>query len=388
MPVINSIAADAETLKAWRRHLHQHPELQYDCHETAKFVVDKLRSFGITEIHSGIAQSGVVALIEGRGAGRTIALRADMDALPMEDMSGTEHASKVPGVAHTCGHDGHTTMLLAAAKYLAETRNFAGRVALVFQPAEEGGAGAKAMIEAGIMDRFDVSEVYGMHNAPGDAQGHFLTTAGPLQASADEFRIDITGKGGHGASPQECIDPIPAGAAIVQAMQTIVSRNVNALDRLVVSVTEFHAGTTFNIIPETAYLTGTVRCFSAETRDLAERRIREIVEAQAQVYGCTAKLTYDRGYPVTINHPEQAAFAAQVAREVVGEDRVTDDCDPIMPAEDFSYMLEARPGAYLFLGQGDTYGCHHPKYDFNDEIAPIGASFFARLIETALPLQE
>ena len=238
------------------------------------------------------------------------------------------------------------------------------------------------------MDRFDVSEVYGMHNAPGDAQGHFLTTAGPLQASADEFRIDITGKGGHGASPQECIDPIPAGAAIVQAMQTIVSRNVNALDRLVVSVTEFHAGTTFNIIPETAYLTGTVRCFSAETRDLAERRIREIVEAQAQVYGCTAKLTYDRGDPVTINHPEQAAFAAQVAREVVGDDRVTDDCDPIMPAEDFSYMLEARPGAYLFLGQGDTFGCHHPKYDFNDEIAPIGASFFARLIETALPLQE
>ncbi|SDH59810.1 M20 aminoacylase family protein [Alloyangia pacifica] len=388
MPVINSIAADAETLKAWRRHLHQHPELQYDCHETAKFVVGKLKDFGIAEIHEGIAQSGVVAIIEGRGTGRTIGLRADMDALPMEDLSGTAYASKVPGVAHTCGHDGHTTMLLAAAKYLAETRNFAGRVALIFQPAEEGGAGAKAMIDEGIMDRFDVSEVYGMHNAPGDAQGHFLTTAGPLQASADEFRIDITGKGGHGASPQDCIDPIPAGAAIVQAMQTIVSRNVNALDRLVVSVTEFHAGTTHNIIPGTAYLTGTVRCFSTETRDLAERRIREIVDLQAQVYGCTAELTYDRGYPVTVNHPEQAAFAAQVAREIVGADKVVDDCDPIMPAEDFSYMLEARPGAYLFLGQGDTFGCHHPKYDFNDEIAPIGASFFARLIETALPLQE
>ncbi|ANT59443.1 amidohydrolase [Salipiger sp. CCB-MM3] len=388
MPVINSIAAEAETLKEWRRFLHQHPELLYDCHKTAAFVVEKLKSFGITEIHEGIAQSGVVAIIEGRGAGRTIGLRADMDALPMDDLSGTDYASKVPGVAHTCGHDGHTTMLLAAAKYLAETRNFSGRVALIFQPAEEGGGGAKAMIDEGIMDRFDVAEVYGMHNAPGDAQGHFLTTAGPLQASADEFRIDVSGKGGHGASPQDCIDPIPAAAGIVQAMQTIVSRNVNALDRLVVSVTQIHAGTTDNIIPATAYLTGTVRCFSTPTRDLAETRIREIAKLQAEVYGCTAEVTYHRGYPVTENHPEQAAFAAQIAREVVGADKVVDDCDPIMPAEDFSYMLQARPGAYLFLGQGDTFGCHHPQYDFNDDIAPIGASFFARLIETALPVQE
>ncbi|MBN9886323.1 M20 aminoacylase family protein [Salipiger abyssi] len=387
MPVINSIAAEADTLTEWRRHLHRHPELLFDCVKTAAFVTEKLRSFGISEIHEGIAQTGVVAVIEGRAPGRTIALRADMDALPMEDLSGTDHASTVPGMAHTCGHDGHTTMLLGAAKYLAETRNFAGRAVLLFQPAEEGGGGGKVMVEEGVMDRFDVEEVYGIHNSPGEPEGHILTAPGPLMASADEFRIEIAGQGGHGAEPHMSTDPVPAAAAMVGALQTIVSRNVSAIDRLVVSVTEIHAGTAHNIIPGTAWLGGTVRSFSPETRDLAERRLREIAEAQAAVYGCTAKVIYDRGYPPTVNHAAQAAFAAEVARAVVGDDKVRDDIDPIMPAEDFSYMLEARAGAYLFLGQGDTPNCHHPKYDFNDTIAPIGASFFARLVETALPLK-
>ncbi|MCR8550221.1 M20 family metallopeptidase [Salipiger sp. P9] len=387
MPVINSIAADADTLTAWRRHLHQHPELLFDCVKTAGFVVEKLTSFGISEIHEGIAKTGVVAIIEGRAPGRTIGLRADMDALPMQDLSGSDHASTVPGVAHTCGHDGHTTMLLGAAKYLAETRNFAGRVALLFQPAEEGGGGGKVMVDEGIMDRFGIEEVYGIHNAPGEPEGHIVTAPGPLMASADEFRIEITGKGGHGAEPQDCIDPVPAAAALVGALQTIVSRNTSAIDNLVVSVTEIHAGTAHNIIPSTAWLGGTVRSFRPETRDMAERRMREIAEAQAAVFGCTAEVIYDRGYPPTVNHAAQAAFAAEVAREVVGADKVRDDIDPIMPAEDFSYMLEARPGAYLFLGQGDTPVCHHPEYDFNDSIAPIGASFFARLVETALPLK-
>ena len=388
MPVINSIAADAEQMKTWRRHLHAHPELLFDCVKTAAFVVERLREFGISEIHEGIAQTGVVAIIDGRAPGRTIGLRADMDALPMNDLSGADHASTVPGMSHACGHDGHTVMLLGAAKYLAETRNFAGRVALIFQPAEEGGAGGLAMVEAGIMDRFDIAEVYGLHNAPGDPEGHLLTNPGALLASADSFRIDIDGQGGHGAEPHRAADPIPAAVAMVQAINSILARNVSALDRLVISVTEVHAGTSHNIIPGTAWLGGTVRSFSPEARDLAERRITEIAQAQAQVFGCTARLHYDRGYPATINHPDQARFAAAVARDVVGADRVNDACDPIMAAEDFAYLLQARPGAYLFLGQGDTPNCHHPAYDFNDAITPVGASFFARLIETALPLQE
>ncbi|EEX15824.1 amidohydrolase [Citreicella sp. SE45] len=386
MPVINSIAAEAETLKEWRRHLHRNPELLFDCVKTAAFVVDKLKGFGVSEIHEGIANTGVVAIIEGRARGRTIGLRADMDALPMDDLSGAEHASTVPGVAHTCGHDGHTTMLLGAAKYLAGTRNFAGRVALIFQPAEEGGGGGKVMVDEGMMDRFGIEEVYGIHNSPGDPEGHILTAPGALMASADEFRIEITGVGGHGAEPAASVDPIPAAAAMVGALQTIVSRNVSALDRLVVSVTEVHAGTAHNIIPGTAWLGGTVRSFRPEIRDLAERRMREIAETQAAVFGCTATVLYKRGYPPLVNHAEQARFAAEVAREVVGADKVDADTAPVMPAEDFSYMLEARPGAYLFLGQGDTPNCHHPKYDFNDAIAATGASFLARLVERALPI--
>ncbi|PYG34552.1 M20 aminoacylase family protein [Pelagimonas varians] len=386
MPIVNSIAAMQDDMTAWRRHLHQHPELGLDCFKTAAFVVEKLKEFGITDIHEGIARSGVVAIIEGRSEGRTIGLRADMDALPMDDLSGTDHASTVPGVAHTCGHDGHTTMLLGAAKYLAETRNFAGRVALIFQPDEEGGGGGRIMVEEGMMERFAIDEVFGIHNSPEDAEGHILTAPGPLMAAVDSFQINIKGVGGHGAMPYSTRDPIIAAVAMVQSIQSIVSRNVDAIDRLVVSVTQIHAGTSHNIIPDTAFLEGTVRSFDKDVQALVMERMADIVEHQAKVFGMEAELKYEQGYPATVNHTAQAAFAAEVARDVVGADHVDGNCKPIMAAEDFSYMLEARPGAYLFLGQGGGPVCHHPEFDFNDTIAPIGASFFARLVEKALPL--
>lgn len=386
MPIVNSIAASEPQMTEWRRYLHQHPELGLDCFKTAEFVVDRLKEFGITDIHTGIARTGVVAIIEGRATGRTIGLRADMDALPMEDLSGTDHASTIPGMAHTCGHDGHTTMLLGAAKYLAETRNFSGKVALIFQPAEENEGGGRIMVEEGMMDRFGIDEVYGIHNMPGGPVGHLHTNRGALLAGVDEFTIEITGVGGHGAMPFQTRDPVVTAASVVQALQTIVSRNVDALDRLVVSVTQIHTGSAMNIVPETAILNGTVRYFDKVVQAVVKERMAEIVEYQAKSFGMTATLNYIEGYPPTVNHPEQAEFAAEVAREVVGAEAVDIDSPPIMPGEDFSYMLEARPGAYLFLGQGDTPGCHHPKYDFNDTIAPVGASFFARLVEKALPL--
>jgi hippurate hydrolase len=386
MAVINRIADFAEDMKTWRRHIHENPELGLECHETAAFVVERLKEFGVDEIHEGIARSGVVAIINGQGAGPTVGLRADMDALPMAEMTGLDYASKVEGRAHACGHDGHTTMLLGAARYMAETRNFAGRVALIFQPAEEGGGGGRVMVEEGMMERFAIAEVYGIHNAPGEAEGHLLTGPGPMMAAVDTFRISIQGVGGHGAMPHQTKDPVMAAVAIVQALQTIVSRNVDALDQLVVTVTQIHAGTGDNIIPDTAELVGTVRSFAPEVRDLAEERIRAIAATQAAVFEMSAQVDYERGYPATVNDPARAAFAAEVAREVVGEARVDANARPIMAAEDFSYMLEARPGAYLFLGQGDTPVCHHPKFDFNDEIAPIGASFFVRLVEKLQPL--
>jgi amidohydrolase len=387
MPVINRIAGFAEDMKTWRRYLHQHPELALDCDLTAAFVVERLKEFGITEIHTGIAKTGVVAIIEGKGAGPTIGLRADMDALPLDEITGADWASTVPGKMHACGHDGHTTMLLGAARYLAETRNFAGRVALIFQPAEEIIGGGRIMVEEGMMDRFGIEEVYGIHNAPGFPAGAFLMAEGPMMAAVDTFWIDIQGKGGHGAMPHQCADPVMTAVSIAQALQTIVSRNVDALDQLVISITQIHSGSATNIIPDTAQVVGTIRTFKPEVRDLAERRFGEIVEGHKTAFGMDVKLTYERGYPPTVNHPDQTAFAAGVARAVVGPDRVDDKARPIMAAEDFSYMLEARPGAYLFLGQGDTAVCHHPAYDFNDEIAPVGASFFARLIETRCPAE-
>jgi amidohydrolase len=384
MPVINRIADYADEMTGWRKHLHAHPELRFDCHKTAAFVAAQLRAFGVDEIHEGIATSGIVAIINGQGTGRTIGLRADMDALPMEETTGLDYASTVKGAMHACGHDGHTTMLLGAAKYLAETRNFAGRVALIFQPAEEGGGGAEVMVNEGILDRFDIAEVYALHNAPGTAVGAFYTTPGPIMAAVDTFHIHVKGRGGHGAMPHETADPVVACVGIVSAIQTIVSRNHFALEELVVSVTQIHTGTVDNVIPETGYINGTVRTFSPSVRDMVQKRLGEIVAGQATAYGVTATLDFEIGYPATINDPDKTAFAAAVAREVSAD--VVDDAAPEMGAEDFAYMLNQRPGAYLFVGNGDTAGLHHPDYDFDDTVAPVGASFFARVVERALPV--
>ena len=386
MPVVNSIADRESEMRGWRHHLHRHPELGFALPGTARFVADTLRSFGVDAVHEGIAETGIVAIIEGRGDGPTIGLRADMDALPIEEATGAAHASTVPGRMHACGHDGHTTMLLGAARYLAETRRFRGRVALIFQPAEEGGAGGDAMVREGIMDRFDIREVYGIHNAPNVPEGTIATNPGPLLAGADTFAVEIRGAGGHGAMPHETRDPVPAAVAIAAAMPTIVSRNRHVRDALVVSVTLIHAGTADNIIPGTATVGGTVRTFDGSVQDMVERRMAEIVRGTAAAYGVEADFRYHRGYPATVNDPDRAAFAVAVAREVVGEGMVDPDCPPEMGAEDFSYMLQARPGAYVLLGAGPGAALHHPEYDFNDRIAPIGASFFARLVETAQPV--
>ncbi|MEM1388289.1 MAG: M20 aminoacylase family protein [Pseudomonadota bacterium] len=387
MPIINRIGDYAAEMTKWRRWMHRHPELGFDCHKTAAFVVEKLKSFGVDEIHEGIAKTGVVAIINGQGDGPTIGLRADMDALPIDEATGLDYASETPGVMHACGHDGHTTMLLGAAKYLTETRRFKGRVALIFQPAEEGGAGGNVMVQEGMMERFDIAQVYALHNAPDREPGRFFTTPGPIMAAVDEFRITIKGKGGHGAFPQETKDPVTAAVAMVQAIQTIVSRNHKALDALVISVTSIHAGAALNVIPAEATLGATVRTFDPAVREMVIRRVQEIMEGHAKAFDVEAHVDWGQdNYPATVNTAEEAAFAADVAADVVGADAVTRDATPEMGSEDFAFMLEARPGAYLFLGQGEGPFCHHPGFNFNDEVAPVGASFFARAVEMAQPL--
>uniref|UniRef100_UPI0040478FB5 M20 aminoacylase family protein n=1 Tax=Yoonia sp. TaxID=2212373 RepID=UPI0040478FB5 len=386
MPVINRIADFTTDMTAWRRHLHQIPELMFDCHRTAAFVAERLRGFGITEIYEGIATTGIVAIIEGQGEGPTIGLRADMDALPMQEETGLEYASTIDGMMHACGHDGHTTMLLGAARYLAETRNFKGRVALIFQPAEERGGGGEVMVKEGILDRFDIKEVYALHNAPGTPVGHFYTTPGPIMAAADDFDIHITGKGGHGAMPHDCVDPVVAAVSIAQAIQTIVSRNTYAQDTLVISVTQIHTGSADNIVPEKAFVNGTVRTFDRAVQGMVMARLEAIVAGAAISFGVEAELVYNVGYPATINDAGRTVFAANIAREIAGDSGVIDDSGPEMGAEDFAFLLNERPGAYLFVGNGDTAGLHHPAYDFDDETAAVGASFFARLIERALPV--
>lgn len=386
MPVINRIADYSDDMTAWRRHLHENPELVFACHKTAAFVVERLREFGITDIHEGIATSGVVAIIEGQRKGPTIALRADMDALPMDEVTGLEYASKTKGAMHACGHDGHTVMLLGAARYLAETRNFAGRVALVFQPAEESCGGAGVMVDEGVLDRFGIDEIYALHNAPGTPVGQFYTKPGPIMAAVDEFKIQVNGKGGHGAMPHETADPLIAAVGIVQAIQTIVSRNHYAMDELVVSVTQIHAGSADNVIPDGAWINGTVRTFDPKVQAMVMTRLDEIVTGQAASFGVEAVLDYEIGYPATINDPEKTAFAADVAREIAGDAGVNAAAGPEMGAEDFAFFLEKRPGAYLFVGNGDTAGLHNPAYDFDDAGAAVGASFFARLVERASPV--
>ncbi len=385
MPIVNRIGDFAADMTAWRRHLHQNPELEFACHGTAAFVADKLRAFGVDEVHEGIAVSGVVGIIEGQGPGPVIGLRADMDALPMDEETGLDHASAVPGAMHACGHDGHTAMLLGAARYLAETRNFAGRVALIFQPAEEQGGGAGVMVRDGVLDRFDIGQVFAIHTAPQYPEGTFHTAPGPLMAAVDDFEVRLRGKGGHAAHPDEACDPIPAALAMVQAMQTVVSRNADPMQDMVVSVTQIHAGSAFNVIPETAWFGGTLRSFDAGARQMALRRFAEIVDGHAAAYGLAAELELIEGYPPTVNAEEPVRFAAQVAAGIVGADRVDTAATPEMGAEDFSFMLEARPGAYLFLGQGEGPSVHHPKFDFNDAVAPVGASYLARLVELAQP---
>lgn len=385
MPVINRIAGLADEMTAWRRHLHTIPELEMECHETAAFVAERLRDFGVDEIHTGIGVTGIVAIINGRGEGPTIGLRADMDALPIQEATGLEYASQRPGKMHACGHDGHTTMLLGAAKYLSETRNFSGRVALIFQPGEEGPGGARIMVEEGFLDTYDIQEIYGIHNVPDLSEGEFHTCAGPIMAAVDSFCLTIDGKGGHGAMPEESRDPVIAACGIGQALQTIVSRNVPSVHQAVVSLTQIHTGTTDNVIPAQAWMNGTIRSFDAKVRSLIHRRIHEIAEGQAASFGVSVEVEIIAGYPATVNAPEQTEFAAQVARDVVGADNVDAETAPVAGAEDFAFMLEKRPGAYLFMGQGPSAGLHHPEYNFNDAVAPYGASFFARLVETAQP---
>ena len=388
MPIINRVADLQPDIQAWRRDIHEHPELLYDVHRTAAFVADRLREFGCDEVATGLGRTGVVGVIKGRkpaGEGdiKVIGLRADMDALPIEEATKLDYASKTPGKMHACGHDGHTAMLLGAARYLAETRNFAGDAVVIFQPAEEGGAGAAAMIKDGLMDRFAIDQVYGMHNGPGIPIGSFAIRSGPIMAATDSIDIRIEGLGGHAARPHLCIDSVLVGAQLVTALQSIVSRTVDPLESAVVSMCEFHAGNARNVIPQTAELKGTVRTLTAEVREMVERRVREVVAGVAQMTGARIELDYDHGYPVTVNHALQTDVAKRVAEEIAGGANVH-ELSPQMGAEDFAYMLESRPGAFIFCGNGDSAGLHHPAYNFNDEAIVFGTSYWVKLVENTL----
>jgi hippurate hydrolase len=387
MPVINRVADLQPDIMGWRRHLHAHPELMYDVHGTAAFVAERLKEFGCDEVATGLGRTGVVGVIKGRKAAdgnlKVIGLRADMDALPIEEETNLPYASKTAGKMHACGHDGHTAMLLGAARYLAETRNFAGDAVVIFQPAEEGGAGADAMIKDGLMERFKIDQVYGMHNGPGLPVGSFALREGPIMAATDAIDIRIEGVGGHAARPHKCIDSVLVGAQLVTALQSIVSRTIDPLDSAVISVCEFHAGNARNVIPQTAELKGTVRTLTPEVRDLIEKRVREVVAGVAQQTGAKIDIVYERGYPVTVNHAAQTEIATRIASEVAGQANVH-TVPPMMGAEDFAYMLEARPGAFIFVGNGDSAGLHHPAYNFNDDAIVFGTSYWIKLVENTL----
>ncbi|MGD9768294.1 MAG: M20 aminoacylase family protein [Pseudolabrys sp.] len=389
MPIVNRIADLHADITAWRRDIHENPELMYDVHRTAATVAEKLKGFGCDEVVTGIGRTGVVGVIKGRKPGggerRVIGMRADMDALPIAEATGLPYASKTPGKMHACGHDGHTAMLLGAARYLAETRNFAGTAVVIFQPAEEGGAGGKAMCDDGMMARFGIDEVYGMHNSPGMPVGSFGIRAGAMMAATDAIIIDIEGKGTHAARPHLGIDPVLVGAQIINNLQSVVARSVDPLKSGVVSITIFEAGNAENVIPQKVQLRGTGRTLAPEVRDLLERRVREVVEGTAAAHGAKATLTYQRQYPVLVNHEQQTDFAAGIAQQVAGAERVDTRFPPMMGGEDFSYMLEERPGAFIWVGNGDSAGLHHPAYNFNDETIPFGTSYWVRLVETALP---
>jgi hippurate hydrolase len=388
MPIVNRVADLQPDIQAWRRDIHQHPELLYDVHRTAAFVADRLREFGCDEVATGLGRTGVVGVIKGRkpagnGDVRVIGLRADMDALPIEEATDLAYASKTPGKMHACGHDGHTAMLLGAARYLAETRNFAGDAVVIFQPAEEGGAGAAAMIKDGLMDRFAIDQVYGMHNGPGIPVGSFAIRPGPIMASTDDINIRIEGLGGHAARPHISIDSVLVGAQLITALQSIVARSVDPLEAAVISICEFHAGNARNVIPQTAELKGTVRTLKPEVKKLVEKRVREVVAGVAQMTGAKIDLEYVSKYPVTVNHVPQTEVATQVAKEIAGDANVH-EMPPLMGAEDFAYMLEQRPGAFIFCGNGNSAGLHHPAYNFNDDAIVFGTSYWIKLVENTL----
>lgn len=386
MPVKNRFAEMQDEIAGWRQDIHENPEILFETHRTSALVAEKLQEFGCEEVVTGIGRTGVVGLIRGKAntSGKVIGLRADMDALPIEEATGLAYASKTPGAMHACGHDGHTAMLLGAAKYLAETRNFDGTVAVIFQPAEEGGGGGKEMCDDGMMDRWGIQEVYGMHNWPGLPTGQFSIRPGAFFAATDQFDITFTGHGGHAAKPHSTVDTTVMAAQAVVSLQTIVSRNADPVDQVVVSVTSFETSSkAFNVIPQGVQLCGTVRTMSPEMRDLAERRIQEICDGVAATFGGKADVTYIRGYPVMVNSEEQTEFAAEVARSVSGS---CDDAPLVMGGEDFAYMLEERPGAYILVGNGDTALVHHPEYNFNDEAIPAGCSWWAEIVERRMPV--
>ncbi len=388
MPVINRIAELAPEITAWRRDIHANPELGFEVHRTAGLVAEKLRAFGCDEVVEGIGRTGVVGVIRGRatGSGRVVGMRADMDALPIVEARDIPHKSTVSGRMHACGHDGHTAMLLGAAQHLAETRNFDGTAVVIFQPAEEGGGGGREMVEDGLMERFGIHEVYGMHNFPGLPVGQFAIRPGPMLAAADQFEIRIEGLGGHAARPHQCIDTNLVAAQILQGMQSIVARNVDPVENAVVTVTSIDTGPwSHNVIPQRVTLTGTARTLAEPVRDLVEARLATLVEHMAAAFGAKAVCEYTRDYPVTVNSEREAGLAADIAEEVAGEGRVERAVPPVMGGEDFSFMLQKRPGAMIWVGNGDTAGVHHPDYDFNDEAIPFGTSYWVRLAETRMP---
>jgi amidohydrolase len=385
MPIKNRFAEMQDEVTAWRRDLHENPEILFETHRTSALVAEKLREFGCDEIATGIGRTGVVAVIKGKSdtSGKVIGLRADMDALPILEATGLPYASKTPGAMHACGHDGHTAMLLGAAKYLSETRNFDGTVVVIFQPAEEGGGGGREMCEDGMMDRWNIQEVYGMHNMPNLPVGHFAIRSGPFFAATDQFDIYLEGRGGHAARPQETVDTTVMAAQLVLSLQTIASRNADPVSQIVVSVTSFQTSSTaFNVIPQKVHIKGTVRTQSTENRDMAERRIKEIAAATGAMFGGTVEVDYHRGYPVMVNSEEQTAFARDVAHGVSGN---VIEAPLVMGGEDFAFMLEERPGAYILVGNGPSAQVHHPEYNFNDEALPVGCSWWAGIVEQRMP---
>ncbi len=388
MPIVNRIAEYQDELTAWRRHLHERPELGFEEHETAAFVAEKLRGFGVDEVHTGVGRTGVVAVVHGGLPGRRIGLRADMDALPIHEETGLAWSSKAAGRMHACGHDGHTTMLLGAARYLAETRNFAGTVYLIFQPAEEGGGGGRVMVGDGLFERFPAEQVFGLHNWPFAPTGEFAMCKGPAMAASDEFTIELTGAGCHAAAPHLGRDPIVAAAVLVQALQTLVAREVDPVDKAVLSVTRIAGGDAYNIVPERVEIWGTIRTFRDETRVRLIRRVEEMVGGIALAHGMTHRVRITEGYPATVNSAHEARLGADAATEIVGEANVDRDPPPFMGSEDFAFMLQHRPGSYIWMGTGaagTSWPLHSPYYDFNDEALPLGVSYWVRLVERLLP---